>query len=475
MAARENMNTKYKINEPAPELAVHYPRWKKNRAFIGGEDPVKAMGTAFLPPVRLDDSQATYDYHRQRTNFYPAAHKIAKGVVGLIFRKKAQLNSTSVRIQALTQLISPTAQSLDDVAEELVSETLITNYTGLLVDHPAEEQFSDLSAANADRLGFFPTMAVYRGESILEVRWGFVNLQRAITYVRLLEDEGHHVRELMLDGQGLYTVAVHTDDGNFDFNAPPRVTRPRRNGQPLTQIPFHLISDNDKVDPQPSPIVASVDLNLQHYVLCGTMAQIIHMTSAPILTALGFDPGQDEQGNDLSFVWDTTPGSIIAIKDKEVVLDWFIFDPKGAELVQGELKNLKDDLFTIGHSILLPEKAAPEAPETKVIRQAAENAILASLARNLSRKMERALRDYALWADPANATLSYSLNTDFVPQQMTPQEHAELRNSWLAGAITHETFLYALRDGEVVSPTFDPEAEIVRTQNEVADRPSAEL
>jgi transposase len=467
------MNTKYKINEPAPELAKHHKRWAKNRAFIEGEDAVKAQGQEFLPPVRVDDSAAEYDFHKLRTNFYPAAHKIAKGVSGLIFRKKAQLNSSSARIQALSQLISPTGQSLDDLGEELIGETLITNFTGLLVDHPDEAAFVNLSAANAEQLGFFPTMALYRGESILEVRYGFVNFVRAINYVRLLEDDGHRVRELLLNASGIYEVHVHTDDGNFAFDTAPTVSVPKRSGKHLTAIPFQNISDNDKVCPQPSPIVASVDLNLQHYVASGTMAQIVHLTSAPVLTVTGFDPGQDDKGEDKEFTFPMSPGSVISLKDPDIKFDWFIFDPKGASIVENNLKSLKDDLFTIGHSILLPEKPAPESPDTKVIRQAAENAILASLARNIGRKIEKALRDYALWADPSNAELTYVLNTDFLPQQMTPQEHAELRNSWLAGAITHETFLYALRDGEILSAAIDPVAEIAATQAEVADRPTA--
>ena len=40
-----------------------------------------------------------------------------------------------------------------------------------------------------------------------------------------------------------------------------------------------------------------------------------------------------------------------------------------------------------------------------------------------------------------------------------------------AGAITHETLLYALRDGEIVSPTLDVDAEVERTKLETADRP----
>lgn len=458
------------INQPTSAIAAAYTRWAKNRAFLDGEEAVKAQSTGFLPRANPDDTDAEYQAFLDRTRFLPAASKIAQGLCGLIFRKKAQLNTTSLRVQILTQLITPELQSLADLAEWAVRETLITNFTGLLIDHPSREGFGDLSAANEISRGYRPRIAGYCGETILEVTPGIVNEVRQIVRVRLLENEGNTVRELMLN-EGIYQVRIHKkNDDNVWVEGP--TTTPTRNQTVLNEIPFILVSTSDKLVPTPSLIQHSVDLNLQHYRIQGLLTSVLYFLSAPITTVAGLKPAQDKDGNDIPIKLSVAPGAAWIFPEHTTRTEYHEYTGAGASTITEELKNIKDELSTIGHSILAPEKPAPEAAETQMLRRAAENATLAGFTRTISRKLERALKQFALWADPAAAeTLTYSLNTDFLPQQMTPQEMTALMAMWQAGVITHETLLYALRDGEIVSPVLDIEAEIERTKNETADRP----
>lgn len=459
-----------KINEPDPSIARFYSRWAKNRSFVDGEEAVKAQRRTFLPAANPDDSELEYQAFLDRTRFLPATAKIAQGLSGLIFRKKAQLNSTSARVQLLAQLITPDGQSLDDLAEWTVRETLITNYTGLLVDHPDRGGFTGLSAANEIERGYRPRIAGYCGESILEVTPGLVNNVRQMVRVRLLEDDGATVRELMLNG-GIYQVRLWTRaEGGF---APGPIATPERGGAPLTEIPFVLVSTSDKLTPEPALLQHSVDLNLQYYRVQGLLTSVLYFLSAPIPVVTGLKPAVDPAtGKDVPISLNVAPGAAWIFPEPDTKASYLEFSGAGAATITDELKNIKDELSTIGHSILAPEKPAPEAAETQMLRRAAENATLAGFTRAVSRKLEKALRLFASWAEPAVATdLAYSLNTDFLPQQMTPQEMTALMGAFQAGLITHATFLYALRDGEVVSPTLDVEAEIEATKQEAADRP----
>lgn len=463
-------NQQRNINEPTSCIAVAYPRWSKNRAFVDGEEAVKGLATACLPKANPEDSQAEYQAFLDRTRFLPAASKIAQGLSGLIFRKSAQLNTTSVRVQVLAQLITPDLQSLDDLAEWVVRETLITNFTGLLVDHPARESFGDLSAANEISKGYRPRIAGYCGETILEVTPGIVNEARQIVRVRLLEANGNTVRELMLN-DGIYQVRIWKKEGSTFV--PGAVRTPLRNNAPLTEIPFVLVSTSDKCVPTPSMLQHAVDLNLQHYRIQGLLTSVLYFLSAPIPVVTGLKPAQDKDGNDIPIKLNVAPGAAWIFPEEGTKAEYLEFSGAGASVITDELRIVKDELSTLGHSIMTPEKPAPEAPETQMLRRAAENATLAGFTRTISRKLERALKQFALWADPAAApALAYSLNTDFLPQQMSPQEMTALMGMWQAGAITHETLLYALRDGEIVSPTLDIEGEIERTKMETADRPA---
>lgn len=457
-----------KINEADPAISRFNSRWEKNRAFVDGEEAVKCKRTQFLPAANPDDSADEYQAFLDRTRFLPATAKIAQGLSGLIFRKKAQLNTSSARIQLLTQLITPTNESLDDLAEWVVRETLITNYTGLLIDNPDRKGFTGLSAANEIEKGYRPRIAGYSGENILEITPGFVNNSRAIVRVRLLENDGATVRELMLN-EGVYQVRLWTrSDGGF---VPGPVTTPTRGNETLSEIPFVLISTSDKLTPTPALLQHSVDLNLQHYRVQGLLTSVLYFLSAPIPVIAGLKPTQDKDGKDIPINLQVAVGNAWVFPEHDTTAKYLEFTGAGASTITDELKNIKDELSTIGHSILAPEKPAPEAAETQMLRRAAENATLAGFTRQVSRKLEKALKQFALWADP-QADLAYSLNTDFLPQQMSAQEMTAIMGMWQAGAITHETLLYALRDGEIVSPTFDVEAEIERTKMETADRPA---
>lgn len=469
------------ISKPTPELVKHHLRWTRNRDFADGEEGVKAKKTIYLPPANPADDDDTYAAHLFRTRFFPAASKTLQGWLGLIFRKPSQLGTTSAAIHTLSQFLTPDGENLEEFAEWIARETLITNFTGLLVDHPPRESFTGLSAANAFEIGYRPFMAGYTAESILEVRPGLVGNKRQLVRVRLLERDGTQVRELMLN-QGIYQVRIWTKDG--DAFVPGPITTPTVDGKVLGEIPFFIVSTSDKLTPQPSLLQHVVDLNLQLYIQQGLLSNVHYTLSAPIPTIRGISPLKDRDGN---YVLDSdghfqfpdfpvAPGSLWLFESKDTIAEYLEFKGQGADTLENAVREIKDELRIAGHSILAPDKPAPEAPETQMIYRAAEMAILASFSRTVSGKFLRALKLFTRQADPkAEASLTFSLNMDFVPQSLSAQEVTALQGLWQAGAITHEQLLLCLRDGEVLSAALDIDAEIERTKVEAADRPSAGL
>jgi hypothetical protein len=461
------------IFAPTPEIARKIPRWSKDRDFVDGEDAVKAKGLTYLPLANPQDDETAYRAHLERTRFFPAASKTQQGWSGLIFRKRSQLNTSSQRIQTLAGMISPSGETLDELAEWIVRETLITNFTGLLVDHPSREGFQGLSAANADELGYRPFVSGYTAESILEITPGLVGNKRQIVRVRLLENNGNRVRELMLN-QGVYQYRLWDKSDDTAIAGP--VQTPLVAGKPLAEIPFVLVSTSDKLTPQPSLLQHVVDLNLQHYRVSGLMTSVLYFLSAPIPTVCGLKAAEDDEGEIQPIDLTVAPGAAWIFPESDTVVQYLEFKGQGAATIENQLKELKDELRIAGHSILAPDKPAPEAPETQMIYRAAETAILAGFARGVSKKLEKALKWFARWADPAaERDLAFALNQDFVPQGMDATEVSALLGAWQAGAISHATLLHAFRDGEVVSPALDIESEIESAKMEAADKPSLGL
>jgi len=471
------MDTNLPIDQPTPEIAKWHARWRKNRTFIAGEDAVKACGETYLPRVRADDGDAHYNRHKDNTNFYPAASKIALGIEGLIFRAPIQLSSDSARAQLLSRSITPRNHSLTELAKAFIREKLTTNFTGLLADHPGKDGFQGLNAENADRKGYRPRVALYAGESILEVTEGPVGLNHQLIHVRLLENGGRRVRQLIINDDGIYEQRIYDADAQHQFDRKRYTSRiPTIDSKPLYEIPFVLDTSEGGTCPSPAMIESTVDLNLAHYRLSGLLANMTWMTSGPVVIIPGFTretyTGDDGKTYEKDPHWDFGPNGVIEIK-ADVTPHYFKFDPQNSELLIKQLETVKTDLSTLGHSILAPEKAAPEAPESILLRRVAENATLAGFAGQASASLEKVLQPYARWID--TTPLTFTLNTDFQPNGITPAEHKELRDDWLNGAITHEAYLFALRDGEVISRLVDPTTEAERAKAETADRPTLAL
>lgn len=468
------MATEYKINEPTQEIQKWRKRWAKNRAFADGEDAVKAHGETYLPKTRCDDSAAEYQAHKDRTHFLPAVNKIEQGLSGLIRRKKASFSANSAMVTLLTQLISADGKSMVLLAAWLIRETMITNFTGLLNDHPDASQFENLTAANAIRKGFRPYVNGYAAETILEITQGIVGTAVALVHVRLLERDGTRVRQLLLEDDGFYEVRIYdkaSEGGEFVLS---EVYQPVIDGQRLTYIPFELVNTHSSTTPTPAMLEPCVDLNLQHYRTEGMLAAVMSLTQAPIVMVRGFEREKDSAGNEVNPNWDVSAGAVWEFKDKDVEVDYHVYDPKGAELIINKLKDLWQALSTLGHSMIAPEKAAPDATAVHLLRNAAENATLVTFTQAVSKYLEKSFQRFAQWADPKNPGLSYSLNVDFDPMALSSSEHKELRDDWQAGAITHRTYLQALKDGEVY-PEIDIEAEIDAVAQEQADRPTLEI
>ncbi len=336
----------YPIDQPTTEIARWHSRWALNRAFVAGSDAVKAMGEALLPKMRADDGPEHYRRHLLNTTFYPATSKIALGIEGLIRRKPATMEASD-RVQLLSRSITPRNHGLDDLSAELVRETLITNFTGLLTDHPSRDGFQGLNAENADRKGYRPRVSLYRGESILEVTEGPVGLNHQLIRVRLLEDRGRRVRVLLINDDGFYEQRVHQADENGQIDEDRYTSSiPQIDKKPLTEIPFVLVNTHGGTIPGPSILESTVDLNLDHYRLSGLMSNLVWQTSGPLVTITGFTRATDKNGIEIDPQWDFGPNGVIEIASSEAKVGYHIFDPKNAELLTCQLETIQTHLAT---------------------------------------------------------------------------------------------------------------------------------
>ncbi|MBT2244566.1 DUF4055 domain-containing protein [Sphingobium sp. BHU LFT2] len=456
------------IDQPTAKIAAAHKRWQRARDVIEGADAVKARGTTYLP--KLTDQQADeFEDYKQAVPFFPGAGVTHEGLIGMINRKPATMTAPAA-LEPILETITATGMTVDDLAEEVLSEILITNFVGLLVDHPAST--AGLNAANAIAKGFRPFVAVYRAESILEVTPAVIENKLKVVRVRLKDDEDT-VRELALV-DGKYQVIIHRRVGGEWLADAPVV--PLKRGQPLDAIPFVLATTKArKFEPQKAPLDDVVITNLDHYNVQAQHSLTRLMTCIPMIKVKGVaDPSMDPDSKHKPIR--AVPGTVIYLPVVEGVdadAEWMKNDAPAIGDIRQTALDLKEDMSQEGLRIIASEKNASEAAETHAIRRASENSRTASLARIVSRKIEEALIIVADWVG-VTGELSYALSTDFLPTPMSSQDVAALQGLVAAGLMSKQTMFELLQQGEMIPDGLTYEEERSRIEEDQADMPTSQ-
>lgn len=454
-----------KINDPTPVIKKAHDRWKRARDIIEGEDEVKKNGVRYLPKPKVQMSDEEYERFKSWVPFEPVAANVLANLVGLIFRKEPTTNAPT-GLLPLLDTITMDGLTSDDLAEELLRETLITNFTGLLVDHPRAltgDEAYGVSKLTAIGMGVRPFIAMYRAESILEVTPMVISNRVVVQRVRLLEgDDNNKVRELVLV-DGIYTVREHENqDGTWNMVQQFQPTDEA--GNPMREIPFLLVTTaNRRFVPQKAQMDDVVSINVNHFKKMGDVEMIQKFASNPILGFYGVD---DE------FQCSAVPGEYVKFQNHESRGEYIEYKGPGVEHQMRSAELLLEAAGRTGMRMAAAEKAAAEAAETHARRGASENSRTASFSRIVSRKLTEAFRMVAKLAE-ITGEVEYSLNTDFLPMPIEAQKLTAVMGMVTAGLMSRRTFHKILQDGEILPESLTYEEERDRIEEDVADMPPA--
>jgi hypothetical protein len=463
------------INEPTPEMSLWHQRAKLVRDVVGGEYCIRQAREAYLPRFRASQSDEEYNRFLNTTSFFPATARTAQGRRGLMFARNVVLNGTA--LDPIANVLTPQGDDWRSTAEHVVYETLQTNFTGLLIDHPAAPEGRELNAENALEEGFRPFMHVYPLESILEVTRGLVRNQQKLIRVRLLESKDRVLELRLVDG--FYQQTVHSrEDGTWKVFS--RV--PTKEGQPLDEIPFDIVSDNNSVVPRPGVLEDVSRLNIAHYVAQGRInaLQVFGSGLVPILK--GIQPEKKiVDGVETTILPELNfgPGGYLLLPNPDS--DFGFLEPEGkmASDLRQTKKDLEDQMAACASRMLEPPAVAPEAPENSARRSAAEDSATASLAQTYASRISRSLSRMAWWNTPGAARftgkeVTLTLNTDYKTRGMTAQDRTVAMAELQAGVRSWEDWFYERRDAGLVNSSLTPEQERARIEADNADRPFAQ-
>lgn len=452
-----------KIRQTDSDIGLAAKWVTRARHFLEGEDTVKAKNSIYLPKSSADQPVSSYKLMKEQTIFYPATSRTLEGLAGLIFRKPPVVDGApegSVMANIMATLTSD-GDDLLTFSYNTVCERLTSNFMGLLVDMPADAADGNLSPEERFAQDQRPFINIYSFENIVCREYKTLRGRRTLVYVRLIDADGSERELRLIDGE--YWVTVHQLIDNRLVEGKP--FQPYRNGKPLNRIPFFLNTSIRNGVIEQSPIAKVANLNLTHYRNEGLIAMSKLFQASPQGYVFGVDWPVGSDGKPFKPV--VSPGTFWTNPTgKDVQIGYLEYQGKGLDDLRADRDEIKGAMAVVGVQMIAGEKIAAEAPETLAIRRASENSALATIANLTSKAIEDALNEVAAWM--GLPSVKFQLNTDFLPQPMTAAELQAHVSALQAGALSHETFFLALRDGDILNPTLTYDMEKKRLENDKA-------
>lgn len=440
------------VETPSAAHTEAAPILRRCRAAVAGQDAVAALTTEILPrPAGMTERE--YGSYVARALYMNATQRTHDSLVGMVMQKPAQAEMPNA-LADLASYIDGRGSRLEDFARMAVSEVLEVGGWLAVVDHP-ERPEGVITAAQERALGLRPVVSYYPRESVLETRTGFVNGNEEFTFLKLaetwIEDVDEWTQEAreavrvydMAEGRVRVRVYRKTAAGWVLYN---EAFPTARNGKGLTYIPAVAFGPESNRFGKP-PLLDLIDVNLAHFRNSADMEHALHFTGLPTPYVSGVDPG------DLpSLTLGSATGHVFQSEHAKIQ-----FATYGAEGL-ASLKQAMDDkvqmMAALGARMLAPESRAAESGEALAIRRGGENSALAKVADSVSRSIVLVLETLAEWEGITGA-ISYSLNTDYLPNRMNPQELTALMAAWQAGGLTSEELFERMKAGGIIRDDMD--------------------
>jgi hypothetical protein len=436
-----------------------------------GQDAIHAAGATYLPKLK-DESDAEYKARKERAMFFNATGRTVEGLVGMVMRKTPTIEADA-GFKNLLNDVDMQGTSVNEFADYLLGEVIVTNRIGLLVEYPKGEK--GLTKAEVEAKNIRPYITTYNYRSI--VNWKVERVNNVMQPVMIVLAEEYQkgggdkyksetdiqYRELALeDGKYIQRLYRKNDKGEWIQEGDDII--PEKNSKPLNKIPFVLCGQHKNFKPEAPIIIDLVNVNLAHYRVNADYEHGCHFTGLPTPWITGHR-GPEEGGEKETYYIGSTTAWVFSEENAKV--GFLEFTGQGLDALKGNLDGKKQEMAVLGARIIEDQKSGVEAFETAQLRANGENSTLANIAKIVSKQLSEALSIMSDWA--GNGPASIKLNTDYFPVTMTAQQLTAIVQAWQSGAMSDRTKFENFKRGELIAEdvTFEQE------QEEIANRAPA--
>jgi len=463
------------VNTRHPDAELYRPQWERCRAAVSGEDAVKAAGETYLPMLG-DQDWRRYEAYKTRACFYNASGRTVDGMVGAIMRKPYQLTFPEGNKKSL-DYIGWKGQDLHQLIKSVLHEVISLGRVGLMVDMPITEGDPFVTMYRAeDIVSWLTTMVEGKKvptrvvlEEVIEIPDSRDLFKiEMVTQYRVLNLGVLSMSEEELVGNGLafsdiekavYYVEVwqkaKDQQGQSEWRVIERVIPRMRGGKVFREIPFIFIGPTStNPEPQKSPILDLVNVNISHYRNSADLEHGRHFTALPTPVVTGCNPDQPELiiGSEKAWV----------LPEPQSKFGFLEFSGQGLGHLQEGMEQKERQMAVLGARLLEEDKAAAEAAEAVRLRQSGEQSALAHVSDACSVGLTTVLQFYGAWMNIPESEAGLALNKDFDLRAVDSSVVVALMTAVQQGLMSWETFFYNMQKGELISEKTTMEEEFAK-------------
>ena len=474
---------------PNDEYLSQVNEWKRNRALIQGPSYTKDYDSApssdnLLLPFNPTMTQEQYDFYKAEAEVPGVSSEFTKMIIGGLLRKQPLLEIDGAPEGAKQWILDDIGSDKSNLISFLSTalwEELQTSRAFIQIDYPTVDLES---LSPADRKEVKPYPILHHAENI--VNWstssdlkGQVKLDTLITRYFVLEydpNSPYHPKYIdtvqvhKLNEEGLYVIDTFIRntadtptfiDGGVDYSFDQltddwvlRSTNENlfQNGVRMDYIPFFPLNGSiDTVDPLMTAIV-NREIALYNKISRRNHLLYLSATYTPVVKS---DSLTDSEKTDLV---KQGLGTWLFV-NKDDTVETLQTPTNALSDMEAAIKGGYDELTRIGVKMLsLEPNNSDQSGVALSLRNASQNAALASLNAKISESMKKIIKHLINWRYDINITeqdIRFNLSSDF---NATPRgsDWMRLITEWYQGGlIPRSTFLEVAKNNDAIPTDYD--------------------
>ncbi len=441
-------------------------QWGPIDAVIGGTQYLREHAIELLP-IEAREEQEAWQRRVYHAVMSPFTTRVAEQCASLILRKAINLTSRTEDGEVdpywldLKENVDGLGTDIDTFARRIIISSVLYGHSACIVDYPSTEVAPNLAVER--ELGHRPYFVHIDARQILGWRKDVGSPIAPITQIRINElvseavgEFGDKViRQVRVLEPGKWRVyRQKTDGGNGGSDASGWVLWGEGTTS-LNEIPIAVTYSN-KVSELISkpPLLPIANLNILHTQRQADLCHSLHVAALPIIVLQGFQDEDSEIGLSANT-------AILLPPDGKA----YYVEPASSafQAQQSFITQLEQQMSSLGLSTLFAQKMGAETAESKRLSRTDSDSLLSVVSKNLEAALQLAFDRAAEYVGMESPLVQIS--RDFDLQQLDGPQVQSYLQLWMNGAITQETFLQMLKEGEVL-PAIEVDEEVELTQQE---------